>query len=73
MPVGKMKGSKEELDKFLDFATDLKKLWNMIVTVKVIVVVGALGMVPKGLEKRLEQLESRGRTKTIQTTAQMIS
>ena len=46
----------------------MKKLWNM--RVKVIpIVVGALGTIPKSLEKRLEDLEIRGRIETIQTTA----
>ena len=29
-------------------------------------VIGALGMVPKGLEEKLEELEIRGRIETIQ-------
>ena len=33
------------------------------------VVIGALGMVLKSLEKGLEELETRGRIKIIQTTA----
>ena len=33
------------------------------------IVVGALGTVPEGLDKRLEELEIRERIKTIQTTA----
>ena len=38
--------------------------------VKVIpIVVGALGTIPKCLEKRLEKLEIRERIETIQTTA----
>ena len=50
----------EKMDKYLDLARELKKLWNM--KVKVIpIVVGALGTVPKGLEKSLENLEIRGR------------
>ena len=32
------------------------------------IVVGALGSVPKGLVKKQEELEIRGRIKTIQTT-----
>ena len=56
------------MDKYLDLARELKKLWNM--RVKVIpFVVGALGTVPKCLEKRLEDLEIRGSIETIQTTA----
>ena len=53
------------MDKYLDLARELKKLWNM--KVKVIpIVVGAHGTVPKGLEKGLE---IRGRIETIQNTA----
>ena len=37
------------------------------------ITVGALGMVPKGLEKRLEELEMGGRIKTIQKTALKIN
>ena len=45
-----------------------KKLWNM--KVKVIpIVVGALGTVPKGLERGLENPDIRGRIDTIQNTA----
>ena len=50
----------EKINKYLDLARDLKKLWNMKVTVMPIVV-GVLGMAPKGLERRLEELEIRGR------------
>ena len=35
----------------------------------ILIVFDVLGMVPKGLEKRLEELEIRGRIETIQTTA----
>ena len=41
----------------------LKKLWNMNMTV-IPIVYGALGMVPKGLEKRLRELKIIGRIKT---------
>ena len=33
------------------------------------IVIGKLGMVPKGLERRLEELEIGGQIKTIQITA----
>ena len=58
----------ENIDKYLDIARELKKTveykgksdtnssW-------------ALGMVPKSLEKRIEELEMRGRIETTQTTA----
>ena len=54
----------ERLEKFLDLAKESKKLWNMKVMV-ILIVAGTLGM----LKKRLEELEIRGRIKTIQITA----
>ena len=33
------------------------------------IVIGALGTLPKGLEREMEQFESRGRIETTQTTA----
>ena len=41
-----------------------KKLWNMWV-VAIPIAVGALGMVPKNLEKELKELEIRAWRKTI--------
>ena len=58
----------EKKDKYLDLARELKKLWNMQVTVTPIVI-GAFGTVTKGLQKGLEDLEVGGRMETIQTTA----
>ena len=58
----------EKIDKYLDLARELKKIWNMRVKV-VPIVIGALGTVPKGLERSLDELEIRGRIETIQTTA----
>ena len=58
----------EKKDKYLDLARELKKLWNMKVTIMPIVI-GAFGTVTKGLEKGLEDLEIRGREETIKTTA----
>ena len=46
---------------------ELKKLWNMKVTI-IPIVIGALGTVIEGLSKRLEDWEIRGRMETIQTT-----
>ena len=72
----RMKESKK-IYKHLDLATDLKKkkkkkkkLWNTKVKVKVEVIpiiINALETVRKTLEKRLEELETRGRIKTTQT------
>ena len=50
----------------LDLARELRKLWNMKVTV-VPLVIGALRTVPKGLERGLEELKIGGRIETIQT------
>ena len=58
----------EKKDKYLDLARELKKLWNMKVTI-VSIVIGALGTITKGLLKGLEDLEVGGRIETIQTTA----
>ena len=55
-------------DKYFDLARELKKLWNMKVTI-VPIVIGALGTITKGLLKGLEDLEVGGRVETIQTTA----
>ena len=58
----------EKKDKYVDLARQLKKLWNMKVTI-ILIVIGAFGKVTKGLLKGLEDLEVRGRVETIQTTA----
>ena len=58
----------EKKDKYLDLARELRKLWNMKVTI-VPIVIGALGTITKGLLKGLKDLEVGGRVETIQTTA----
>ena len=58
----------EKKDKYLDLARELKKLWNIHVTI-ISIVIGAFGTVTKGLLKGLEDLEVGGRVETIQTTA----
>ena len=58
----------EKKDKYLDLGRELKKLWNMQVTI-ILIVIGAFGTVTKGLLKGLEDLEVGGRVETIQTTA----
>ena len=58
----------EKKDKYLDLARELKKLWNMKVTI-VPIVIGALGTITKGLLKGLEDMEVGGRLETIPTTA----
>ena len=42
----------EKRDKYLDLARELKKLWNMKMTV-IPIVIGVLGTVTKGLVKEL--------------------
>ena len=58
----------EKRDKYFDLARELKKLWNMQVTI-IPIVIGAFGTVTKGLLKGLEDLEVNRRVETIQTTA----
>ena len=58
----------EKKEKYLDLARELKKLWNMQVTI-IPIVIGAFGTVTKGLLKGLEDLEVGGRVEIIQTTA----
>ena len=54
----------EKKDKYHDLARELKKLWNMKVTV-IAIVIGAFGTVTKGLLKGLDDLEVGGRVETI--------
>ena len=58
----------EKKDKYLDLARELKKLWNMKVTIRPIVIV-VFSTVTKGLLKGLEDLGVGGRVETILTTA----
>ena len=58
----------EKKDKYLDLASELKKLWNMKVTI-IPIVIGAFGTFTKGLLKGLKDLEAGGGWETIQTTA----
>ena len=59
----KLKESKRK-DKYLDLARELKKPWDMKVTIKPIVI-SAFGTVTKGLLKGLEDLEAGERVETI--------
>ena len=63
----KLKGG-EKKNKYLDLARELKKLWNMQVTI-IPLVIDAFGTVTKGLQKGLEDLEVGGRVETIQKTS----
>ena len=47
---------KQKIDKYLNLAREMKKLWIMKVTA-VSIVIGALRMVPSGLVWQLEELE----------------
>ena len=51
-----------------DLARELKKLWNMKMTI-IPIVIWAFSTLTKGLLKGLEDLEVGGRVETIQTTA----
>ena len=59
---------REKWDKDQHLAKELKKLWNIKVTV-IPIVIGGLGTVTKGLVTGLEDLEIRGQEETIQSTA----
>ena len=59
---------REKKDKYLDIVRELKKLWNMKVTI-IPIVIRTLGTVTKGLIRGLEDLEIRGWVDTIKTTA----
>ena len=53
-------------EKYLELAWE-QKLWNMNMIV-IPVIVGGLGIISKGLEKRDAEQETRGRIKTIEST-----
>ena len=57
----------EKKDKYLNLARELKKLWDMKMSI-VPIVIGAFGTVTEGLLKDLEDLDVGGRVETIQTT-----
>ena len=57
----------EKKDKYLELTRELKNLLNRKVTVTSNVI-GALGIVTKGLVQGLEDLEIKRRSETIQTT-----
>ena len=58
----------EKKDKYFNLARELKKLWNMQVTIIPIIIV-VFGTVTKGLLKGLEDFEVGRQVETIQTTA----
>ena len=57
----------EKKYKYLYHARELKKQWNIKVTI-IPIVIGAFGTVTIGLLKGMKDLEIRGRVETIQTT-----
>ena len=57
----------EKKDKYLNIARELKRLWNMKVTIEPILI-GAFGTITKGLLKGLEDLDVGRREETIQMT-----
>ena len=71
-PSGPQSRKSEKRDKYFDFVRELRKLWNMKVTV-ILTVFGALGTVLKGWEKGAEELEVGGRAETIQTAESLRS
>ena len=58
----------EKNDKYFNFARELKKLWNMKVTI-IPIAIGAFGAVTKGLLNGLEDLDVWGRVEIIKTIA----
>ena len=58
----------EMRDKYLHLTRELRKLWNMRVTV-IPIGIGVSGIVSKGLDGKLKKLKIRGQIKTIQTVA----
>ena len=54
----------EKKDKYCDLARELKKLWNMKMTI-IPIVIGAFSTVTKGLLKGLKDLEFGGWMETI--------
>ena len=58
----------EKRDKYLDLPRERRKLWKMRVTV-ILIVIGALGTVPNGLERGLEELKIGSWAEIIQTRA----
>ena len=58
----------EKVQKYQDLARELRKLWQFKVKV-VPVVVGALGTIPKALEKHLKEIGTSVRVKLLQKAA----
>ena len=67
--TGKLKES-EKNDKYQDFARDLKKLWNVRVTV-ILIIIDALGTVTKGFVQGLKDLEIRRRAALLRSVRRL--
>ena len=64
----KVKSNGEKKDEYLDFAKEMKKLWNMNLMM-IPIIIDALETIFKGLIKGVEYFEIRGHVETIQPTA----
>ena len=58
----------EKKHKYLDLAKEMNRLWNMKVTI-ILILIGALGTLTIGLVQGLDDLEITGRVKTNTTAA----
>ena len=63
----KIKIKSEESDKYLDLSREIKRLWNMKLTM-IPILMGVFETIPKSLVKGLDDLEINGQVKTIQIT-----
>ena len=59
----KIKESKKKMDKYLDLARELKKLWNMKKTL-ISVLAGVLGIFPKIWKKELRNWKSEDKSRS---------
>ena len=62
------KKKQEKIDKYQDLAWELKSLWNVEITV-ILIVAGALGEVPKGLKKKFRKAETTVSVELLQKAA----
>ena len=59
----------EKVQKYQDLARELRKLWQVKVKVVPVVVMGALGTIPKALEKHLKEIGTSVRVELRQNAA----
>ena len=62
----------EKREKYLDLVRKLKISWSMKVTV-ILIIIGALGMIHKGLRRLLEELEIGRQAEIFQSTVLLTS